>query len=390
MNEKHDAALLPQGLHDDLMPEAEAEGRVTHDLLSTFAAHGYDRVKPPLLEFEEALLAGPGGAKATQMFRLMDPLSQRMMAIRNDMTPQIARIAATQLADAPRPLRLCYGGQVVKVKGSQVHPERQFTQAGAELIGSGQRAADVEIILLAAESLSAAGVQNLSIDLTLPPLVPAICKAYGLNGELTKAARQALDAKDAAALKDGFEDAGPILAGLLEALGPVDGALKSFESLDLPDAVADLRSNLLEIVELVRAAAPDLTLTMDPGEYRGFEYQTGVCFSFFSHDSHVELGRGGRYTIGPTGDGDGETATGFTIEVDSLMRAIGSGGARLDIRKLYLPYGTSPAQGARMRAEGWRTVSGLEPTDDSDSAARTLGCSHLLQNTEVVEAVKKA
>src|ERR1700709_1806000 len=96
-------ALLPAGLRDLLPPDAETEASAVEALMTVFAAHGYQRVKPPLLEFEDSLLAGSGAAVAEQTFRLMDPNSQRMMGLRADTTPQVARIATTRLANAPRP-----------------------------------------------------------------------------------------------------------------------------------------------------------------------------------------------------------------------------------------------------------------------------------------------
>ena len=143
-----DRALLPEGLRDDLPPWAEYEATIVERLLATFAARGYERVAPPLIEFEESLLAGPGSAHSKRLFRLLDPESQRVMALRTDMTQQVARIAETRLSDRPRPLRLSYAGHVLRVKGSQLRPTRQFRQAGVELIGSGAREADLEIMAL--------------------------------------------------------------------------------------------------------------------------------------------------------------------------------------------------------------------------------------------------
>ncbi len=136
MTEFGDQALLPAGFQDVLPPQAAQEAAVIERLIACFMGHGYERVKPPLLEFVETILAGAGAAVAQQTFRLMDPISQRMMGLRADMTPQVARIAATRLRKAPRPLRLCYGGQVLRIKGGQLRPERQFAQVGAELIGA--------------------------------------------------------------------------------------------------------------------------------------------------------------------------------------------------------------------------------------------------------------
>src|SRR3546814_5883986 len=100
------------------------------------------------------LLTGAGTAVASQTFRLMDPVSPRMMGLRADMTPQVARIATTRLKKAPRPLRLCYGGQVLQVRGSQSRPERQFAQAGIELIGAPEGAGDAEEVVVGIEGLA--------------------------------------------------------------------------------------------------------------------------------------------------------------------------------------------------------------------------------------------
>ena len=153
MTELERKALLPAGLRDILPPEAAFEAGVREKLADTFAAYGYERVKPPLVEFEDGLMGGAGAAVSGDTFRLMDPVSQRMMGVRADMTPQVARIALIRLADAPRPLRLGYTGEVLRVRGTQLRPERQFAQVGAELIGSESAMADVEIISVAVESL---------------------------------------------------------------------------------------------------------------------------------------------------------------------------------------------------------------------------------------------
>src|SRR5579863_8233070 len=123
-------ALLPAGLRDMLPPDAETEASAVEALMEVFAAHGYQRVKPPLLEFEDSFLAGSGAAVAEQTFRLMDPDSHRMMAVRSDTTPQIARIATTRLAEWVRPLRLSYAGQCLCVRGTQLGADRQVAQAG--------------------------------------------------------------------------------------------------------------------------------------------------------------------------------------------------------------------------------------------------------------------
>src|SRR5271168_2563959 len=235
MNDAPHPALLPTGMHDLLPPEAEVEAQVVSRLMATLAAHGYQRVKPPLVEFEETLLSGAGAAMANATFRTMDPGSHRMVAVRADMTPQVARIAATRLGHRPRPLRLSYAGQVLRVKGSEVRPERQFGQAGAELIGAEGPAADVEAIAVAAEALLGVGVPNLSVDLTMPTLVPAIAEAFDITGGRAASLRAALDHKDATAVGALAGEAGRLLSQLVSAGGPAASARAALARLDLPE-----------------------------------------------------------------------------------------------------------------------------------------------------------
>src|SRR5215470_3315166 len=218
-------ALLPAGLRDLLPPEAETEAESVEALMEVFAAHGYQRVKPPLLEFEDSLLAGSGGAVAEQTFRLMDPESQRMMGLRADTTPQVARIATTRLVHAPRPLRLSYAGQCLRVRGSQLAPDRQVAQAGIELIGCDNPAADAEIVLVGAEALAAVGLTRTSFDLTLPTLVPVLLDDAGFTGSTRATVARALDRKDSASVTRHAGPLAPTLTDLLLAAGPADRAL---------------------------------------------------------------------------------------------------------------------------------------------------------------------
>src|ERR1700692_2855262 len=232
MNDAPHPALLPAGLYDLLPPEAEIEAAVTARLMGVLAAHGYERVKPPLVEFEETLLSEAGAAMASDTFRTMDPASHRMIGVRADMTPQVARIAATRLSHRPRPLRLSYAGQVLRVKGSEMRPGRPHGQGGGELIGAGGPQADVEVIAVAGEALAEIGVPDLSVDLTLPTLVPAIVEAFGIAGERAAGVRAALDRKDAAAVARLAGEAGGLLARLVAATGTGDATRAALDSLD--------------------------------------------------------------------------------------------------------------------------------------------------------------
>ena len=375
MDELH-PGLLPQGLRDLLPPEAAWEAEVVTRLAAVLSRHGYERVKPPLAEFEDNLLSGAGAAMAPETFRLMDPISQRMIGLRADITPQVARIATTRLAQAPRPLRLFYAGQVLRVRGSEMRRERQVGQIGAELIGSDAVAADIEAVAVAAEAMAALGIAGLSVDLTLPTLVPAVCRGLGLGAAAIAAVRGPLDHKDAAATAAIGGAAASVLGRLLTAAGPAAPALAALAALDLPAAASAERARLQAVVTGLAARAPGLAITIDPVENRGFEYHTGISFAFFVRGLGGELGRGGRYRTAV----GGEPATGFTLYTDTLLLAAPAptpGG------RLYLPAGTAAASGVRCREEGWITVAGLDPAGDPRAEARRLGCSHWLAGDKI-------
>lgn len=370
-------ALLPAGLHDLLPPDAEREAALVERAMGVFRSHGYERVKPPLVEFEESLVSGVGRAWARQTFRLLDPESQRMMGVRADMTLQVARIASSRLANAQRPLRLCYAGEVLRVGGVQLIPERQLRQIGCELIGSLEPASDAEIVLLAARALLDLGVAGLSIDLNLPTMIPAIFSAYGIAGDAEQRLARALSHRDAAMV--GAEpEIGPLLKALLDVAGPAEPAIDRLARLTLPPEAEPDRARLVEAVRRIHAAEPALTLTVDPVDRQGFEYQTGLSFTVFARGSRRELGRGGRYRIG--GDaGDtpsGEPAVGFSLFAESVVAAAPAGIAP---RRVYVPVDHPPGDVARLRDSGWITVGGLTVADDLDAEARRLDCGYVVR-----------
>ncbi|MGE0724400.1 MAG: ATP phosphoribosyltransferase regulatory subunit [Alphaproteobacteria bacterium] len=371
MNEPLHPGLLPAGLGDLLPRDAAFEAAVVEQVMARFAASGYDRVKPPLIEFEDSLLSGAGAALASDTFRLMDPVSQRMIGLRADMTLQVARIATTRLSRAPRPLRLSYAGQVLRVRGSQLRPERQVGQVGAELIGAATASADAEVVTLAAEAVRALGVTSASVDLTTPTVVPAICRSFALDAGTEARVRGAIDRKDAAALATAAGPAAATLGALMSATGPAERVLPMLTALALPAEAAREIETLAAVVAAVRAAMPGLALTIDPVENRGFEYHTGLSFTFFARGVRGEIGRGGRYV---TGFGRPEPSTGVTLYTDTLMRAAPR---PADRRRIFLPADATPETGRRLRADGWVTIQGLASGDDA-AEARRLGCSHRL------------
>jgi ATP phosphoribosyltransferase regulatory subunit len=367
-NDRLPPGLLPAGLMDLLPPGAEREAALVERLMGVFAGHGYERVKPPLLEFEEGLLAGSGAAVADQTFRLMDPVSQRMMGLRADTTPQVARIAATRMGLDPRPLRLCYAGQVLRVRGTELAPSRQLPQAGIELIGGAAPEADAEVALVAAEALEAVGVSGVILDVTLPRMAQTLLMEAGLPEPLRARLIRALDRKDAAAVAVQAAEAGPVAAvlpALLDAAGPWERALEILQAVKLPPGARAIASNAAAVLRAIAARAPSLRMTLDPTEFRGFRYHVGVGFTLFGPGATGELARGGRYL-----SANDEPATGMSLYPDAILSAAPPEPER---PRCFLPRGTAPEVGRRLRAEGYATIAALSGED----APGPLRCTHL-------------
>lgn len=362
--------LLPEGLRDRLPPQAEAASALLRAVLDCVSAHGYDRVSPPLAEFEEELVGRLKSGRSRDLLRFVDPVSQRTLALRPDITAQIGRIATTRLAGAARPLRLSYGGSVLKLRATQLRPERELIQAGAELIGSDGVAAVIEIIRVAVEAFSSAGVTGITLDLTLPDLVDVLATGpWPIDPERIDMIKAALDAKDAGALTGA--DAKRFLP-LITATGPLENALKSLRTLGIDALIGDR----LAAIETIAAAFPDVRITLDPTERHGFEYQSWIGFSLFGDGLMGEAGRGGSYTI-MHGAGREEAAVGFSLYLDPLVDA---GLMQRTAKRIFVPTGSDVAASAKLRREGWITISQISALCDPKS----LGCSHILRGKDVV------
>lgn len=368
--------LLPIGLRDRLPPQAEAASRLLHRVIVAIGRHGYDRVTPPLAEFEDELVGRLKRTRPQDLFRFVDPASQRSLALRPDMTAQVGRIAATRMGHRARPLRLAYGGQVMKLRASQLRPERELIQAGAELIGSDSVAAAIELLSVAIEALETAGVTGITVDLTLPDLIETLAGgALPLEESALAHVRDMLDAKDAGGLAGlGASAYLPLVA----AAGPAHHALPKLRALGL----ADLSQRLDAIEKILAAFGDRVAFTLDPTERHGFEYQSWFGFSLFGAGQQGEplageIGRGGSYTV-LHADGREEASIGFSLYIDPLVDA---GLGAEPRRRVFLPLGTPVAIAADLRASGWITIAALDDADDPAA----LGCSHRLNGGTPIE-----
>nr|WP_018981233.1 ATP phosphoribosyltransferase regulatory subunit [Saccharibacter floricola] len=363
-------ALLPMGFVDLLPQEAEAEARGIAKVMAVFGRHGYERVRPPLLEFESSLLSGAGEALSEQSFRMLDPSSHRMMALRPDMTTQIARIAEVRLKDLPRPLRLSYSGDCVVIGTPGREGERQIAQAGIELIGPDSAQADAEVIALGAEALQAMGIEHISFDLSMPVLVWTLIDE-SFAGTVRDNLIHALDRRDAAAVAEQGGELADLFLGMMNAAGPAERALELLDTLTFPERLKGHVARLKETVRAVLRRVPEVHVTVDPIDFRGWRYHTGVCMTVFALHCREELGRGGRYRAGA------EDACGLTLHPQALLRVAPPLSKTL---RCMVPAGLSKKDLSSLHEAGYATVAALDDEADLKESARHLRCSHIWQD----------
>ncbi len=404
MAESQQKALLPQGLVDYLPEEAERLEQVRSQLLTHFSTFGYRRVAPPMIEYEQGLFAEPSTSinpnhpaftdetLSRQSFRVMDPVSQRMMAIRCDITGQIGRLADTRLKDYPRPLRLSYGGTVLRVRGDSLQPLRQLTQIGCEYFGDVNALADAEVIALALSSLYRLGVKRTGLDLTLPGLVPALLETIDCEASLKQDIRHALAQKDGSTVKAifpvGHEAHLKTLLSLLEVNG---AALNGFERLrdiskDLSKPVATIIPELEAIYHHLVTLLPsemmkNTTVTLDLTDHRGFSYHNGVAFQIFAEHLRNELGRGGRYLTAH----DGQAGTGFSLYLEELLRILPP---TKPAKQLLIPTDLDTKKIDDFIQQGFNIVRAISPIEATlMGEAKRLGLSHTIDNKGTIIAI---
>ncbi len=344
------AWVLPDHIADVLPSEARHIEELRRDLLDAARCYGYELVMPPLLEHLESLLSGAGEAMDLQTFKLVDQLSGRMMGLRADSTPQVARIDA-HLLNRSGVTRLCYCGPVLHTRPDKPHATREPLQFGGEIYGHAGTEADLEILLLALDCLKAARVERPSVDLADARIVRALLATTSLSTAAQVRIHQALAAKDAEELRQ--------LTATLPA--SVRQGLLALIALYGDAKVLDEARRVLPQLPAIDAALADLRwlaghlgetrTTFDLADQRGYGYYSGARFSIFAPSASDALVRGGRYDEVGAVFGRNRPAVGFSLDVKALVRSVGPRALHAAIRA---PWGEQD--------ELRRAVAGLRAT----------------------------
>jgi ATP phosphoribosyltransferase regulatory subunit len=330
--------LLPEYIEDILPAEARRIEALRRAMLDRFEVHGYQLVLPPLLEYVESLLTGTGHDLDLKTFKLVDQMSGRMLGVRADITPQVARIDA-HLMNRKGVNRLCYAGSVLHTLPAGLNRTREPLQIGAEIYGHAGIESDLEVQRLMLEAVRAAGIAQLQLDIGHVAVFRTLVRKAGVGAQAEAELFRAVQAKDAPALarlvrkldrksRDALE-ALPELAGGMEVLARAKRQLPQYT--EIRQALAQLRA--------IAASLQDTgaRICFDLGELRGYHYHSGVVFAVYADGWSNALALGGRYDEVGKAFGRARPATGFSMDLREIAAAAPVAQARSAVLAPYLP-----------------------------------------------------
>lgn len=368
----NDKALLPAGFHDSLFPEAEKKAHIMANLAAHLHKFGYELVEPPVIEFENSLFTGAGKVLKNQTFRVMDPVSHKMMGVRSDITTQIARIATTRLKKEAKPLRLAYGGDVFRTKGEGLYAERQLIQSGLELVGIDSPQADTEIILVTVSAMKNLGIKDICIDFTLPRLAGIILDSMKYKKDEKIALLDVINKKNIAEIRKLAGNNAPLLVNLAST----DISIEKLENLPLPASAKDLCARLSAVVNIIKQSGENIEISIDPAESSKFSYHSGIGFTIFAKGAKGEIGRGGRYEI--TDNDEEISAVGATIYINEILRILPANKPK---ERIFVPKGTPWKEIKEISKDNSKIViCGIMDSVAATEEARNQKCQFIYEN----------
>jgi ATP phosphoribosyltransferase regulatory subunit len=328
--------LLPEYIQDMLPDEAWRIEGMRRDVLELLRLSGYQLVSPPLLEYAESLLISDSEDMDLRSFKLVDQLSGRTLALRADITPQVARIDA-HLLNRQGVTRLCYAGSVLHTQPSGLMRTREPLQIGAELYGHAGIESDLEVQRLMLQALGLMGIEGVHLDLGHVGVFRSLAQQASIPASLEAELFSALQRKDVPALRGlvaGLpQNVQAALLALPQLYGGVEVIARARATLPAyPEVTAALN-------ELEQAAANLKTLARDIGidlaELRGYHYHSGMVFAAYHAGSHDAIALGGRYDDVGKAFGRARPATGFSMDLRQLHGLLAK---RAQPKAIHAPY----------------------------------------------------
>ncbi|MEC8265583.1 MAG: ATP phosphoribosyltransferase regulatory subunit [Pseudomonadota bacterium] len=369
--------LLPEGFRDSLPDLAGKEFQISSAFLNLMKRNGYFFIKPPLLEFESSLFFLTNDKDNIDSFRLLDPISQKMMGIRPDITLQVARIACGSLHKSPRPLRMCYSGEILKAKNNGLNLSRQITQIGSEIIGIENNFCEKELIDLIIETLKILKIKKFFINFTMPTLIESLSKDFKLSKFDLDFVKERYKNKNYSGIEKISKKLESISKELLNVVGLVNINIKKLKKIKFPKKTQIEINNFIKIVDKIKKRFPDLDLYMDPLEIDESNYHTGLAFKVFS-ENLKELFTGGNYKVFE------ENCIGFSGYLENLVK---ESTVRADnLKKIFVNENLSDSSKKKLQNKGFIIVKAIKKlnTKQIKKNAKIHNCEFYLNENKIL------
>ncbi len=366
-----DKFLLPPGFKDNLNFDTFVEHQYKNIIIESFRENGFSLIKTPLIEFSNNLDSNTLAIKTNK--------KKEKLSIRNDITPQIIRIASSRLLNKKRPLKLCYYGEVVRKNGTILRPERQFQQVGAEIIGSDSYKADIEIINLAYKTLKSIGVKNIVIEISAPFFINNLLKKIR-DKKLKLDVIKFIEHKD-------IDNCLKLLKNykiiqdfklLFSCTGKIKNKKKQISKISKTLGFDIEAQRLLMISELIKIDKND-SINIDLSEIqKNKKYYQGIKFTFFAKGVRGEIAGGGRYNL--KYENNSETAIGYTCYMDTIIRASSFENKN---KKILIPFNTDEKIKKLLISKGFTLFKSFDENFNLRIQSKNFGIKYYLSNKTV-------
>ncbi len=365
-------SLIPEGFKDHVDFNTNVEHEYKNKIIDIFVSNGFDLVKTPLLEFYKN--------NSNNCFLLDSKKKEPKLFIRDDITPQIIRIASSRFNNKIRPVKLCYYGEVIRKQGTMLRPERQFLQVGSEIIGSDSILADIEIINLAYKSLKTIGIKNITLELTSNVFLDNIfSKIKDLKTlKKLKIFIKQKDKKNSLNLIKNQKQK-LFLENLFALTGNFNDLIKKINELSISYEIKKEIQNIKKIAKMMNFHGND-KIFLDFTEFNKKNYHDGIKFTFFAKNVRGEIANGGRYKI--KSKLKEESAVGFTCFMDTVLRA---SSFENSTKKILVPYEIKDSIKNNLIKKNFIVFSFFGDISAITKSAKKYFCSHIYKNKKVIK-----
>ena len=375
MNQKKN--LLPLGFRDILTNEANIQFEYGKKLIKNFDSWGYSFIDPPIVEYEKTLSDIKNKFLDKKTLSFTDPLTKEKISLRPDITTQLARIAEDRLFELPKPLRLCYFGDVFRADKPKLSSDRQFKQAGIEIIGSKNLFADIEVINLSLDSLKKINFRKMSLDINAPIILERIFDDFKIPQIKRINLKKLIAKKNIKEIYNYDLKLFNILKEIVDSSGPLKKNLQKIKKIKFGNNAKKTIKDFIKVCSvLVKKNYDEYKVSIDLLDHRGFEYYTGITFSIFCLNSSKEVCRGGRYLTSKNKD-----AVGSTFLLNQFLQV--KNFSKNNKKKILVSYNSIFDKNlSKLRKKGWVTIQNLDKKNDI-KIAKLHNCKFIFKNNKI-------